>query len=263
MERYDPAHSLLAGLPELRPGDVGMHVLVAPTDTPGPRLHLRSDAAGDARSASPTRPCAGWWSSRMPATRGSPPSTRPSASCVARDVELPDKTAALSFCSRADFAESVDRCEHEVPVIEQAADLASHLTPADDGTRPPRPRREGHRRVHPRAAAQARRRDGDELAPRPRTARVRVHGTAAPAGALGGRPGRRSTRTVDGEPVAVDAQDFVVDCTTGSASPTTCCRSTSRRSPARSRQRGVEAHPPPALLRRPGPRRLPGDRGAR
>ena len=34
VERYDPAHSPLAGLPELRAGDVGMHVLVAPTDAP-------------------------------------------------------------------------------------------------------------------------------------------------------------------------------------------------------------------------------------
>ena len=35
-ETYDPAHGDLAGLPELRPGDLGMHVLVAPTDTPVP-----------------------------------------------------------------------------------------------------------------------------------------------------------------------------------------------------------------------------------
>lgn len=34
VETYDPAHSELAGLPELRPGDLGMHVLVAPTDYP-------------------------------------------------------------------------------------------------------------------------------------------------------------------------------------------------------------------------------------
>ena len=33
-ETYDPAHSELAGLPELRAGDLGMHVLVAPTETP-------------------------------------------------------------------------------------------------------------------------------------------------------------------------------------------------------------------------------------
>lgn len=35
-ERYDPAHRELAGVPEIQPGDVGMHVLVAPTDRPVP-----------------------------------------------------------------------------------------------------------------------------------------------------------------------------------------------------------------------------------
>ncbi|GAA4726449.1 GNAT family N-acetyltransferase [Nocardioides endophyticus] len=34
VETYDPAHSELSGLPEVRPGDLGMHVLVAPTDSP-------------------------------------------------------------------------------------------------------------------------------------------------------------------------------------------------------------------------------------
>lgn len=34
MERYDPAHRELVGLYEPRPGDVGMHFLVAPTDCP-------------------------------------------------------------------------------------------------------------------------------------------------------------------------------------------------------------------------------------
>ncbi|MCX4823272.1 acetyltransferase [Streptomyces sp. NBC_01142] len=34
MERYDPAHVELKGLYDARPGDVGMHFLVAPTDTP-------------------------------------------------------------------------------------------------------------------------------------------------------------------------------------------------------------------------------------
>lgn len=33
-ETYDPFHSELAGLPELRPGDLGMHVLVAPPEQP-------------------------------------------------------------------------------------------------------------------------------------------------------------------------------------------------------------------------------------
>jgi hypothetical protein len=40
-ETYDPFHSELAGLPELRPGDLGMHVLVAPTDTPVPGFSRR------------------------------------------------------------------------------------------------------------------------------------------------------------------------------------------------------------------------------
>ncbi|MGR8010436.1 GNAT family N-acetyltransferase [Streptomyces hypolithicus] len=34
MERYDPAHVELVGLYDPEPGDVGMHFLVAPTDTP-------------------------------------------------------------------------------------------------------------------------------------------------------------------------------------------------------------------------------------
>ncbi|NLU69094.1 GNAT family N-acetyltransferase [Streptomyces sp. HNM0574] len=34
MERYDPAHVELKGLYEAEPGDVGMHFLCAPTDTP-------------------------------------------------------------------------------------------------------------------------------------------------------------------------------------------------------------------------------------
>ncbi|MGK5741007.1 GNAT family N-acetyltransferase [Micromonospora sp. URMC 103] len=33
-ERYDPAHVELVGLHDARPGDVGMHFLCAPTDTP-------------------------------------------------------------------------------------------------------------------------------------------------------------------------------------------------------------------------------------
>src|SRR3546814_12016885 len=33
-ETYDPQHSELAGLPDLRAGNIGMHVLVAPTPAP-------------------------------------------------------------------------------------------------------------------------------------------------------------------------------------------------------------------------------------
>ena len=47
VERYDPFHvEELSPLPELEPGDVGMHLLVAPTESPGARLHRRRDAPG-------------------------------------------------------------------------------------------------------------------------------------------------------------------------------------------------------------------------
>ncbi len=36
VERYDPAHSELAGIYDVQDGDVGMHFLVAPTDDPIP-----------------------------------------------------------------------------------------------------------------------------------------------------------------------------------------------------------------------------------
>ena len=41
VETYDPHHSELAQFPELRPGDLGMHVLVAPTDAPVPGFTRR------------------------------------------------------------------------------------------------------------------------------------------------------------------------------------------------------------------------------
>jgi RimJ/RimL family protein N-acetyltransferase len=41
VQTYDPFDSELAGLPELRPGDLGMHLLVAPTDSPVPGFTRR------------------------------------------------------------------------------------------------------------------------------------------------------------------------------------------------------------------------------
>jgi hypothetical protein len=105
MERYDPARSPLAGLPELRPGDVGMHVLVAPTDTP---VHGFTSAVVrrvmEECFADPT-------ARRVvvePDARNDKIAVLNAAVgfVVAREVELPDKTAALSFCSRADFTAS-------------------------------------------------------------------------------------------------------------------------------------------------------------
>lgn len=105
MERYDPAHSPLSALPELRPGDVGMHVLVAPTDTP---VHGFTSAVMrrvmEECFADPTvrrvvvEPDA--LNHRIAVLNAAV------GFVVAREVELPDKTAALSFCRREDFTAS-------------------------------------------------------------------------------------------------------------------------------------------------------------
>ncbi|MFJ4032407.1 GNAT family N-acetyltransferase [Streptomyces griseoluteus] len=102
MESYDPAHRELAGLYEARPGDVGMHFLVAPTDTPvhgftrrvitAVMTHLFAD----------------------PSTRRVvvEPDVRNTAVHAlneavgfvpAREIEKPEKRALLSFCTRERF----------------------------------------------------------------------------------------------------------------------------------------------------------------
>ena len=103
MEHYDPAHSPLAGLPELRPGDVGMHVLVAPTDRP-----VRGFTAAVMRRV--MEQCFADPSVLRvvvePDVRNDKIATLNAAVgfVVSRTVDLADKTAALSFCSRADFS---------------------------------------------------------------------------------------------------------------------------------------------------------------
>ncbi|WP_101523236.1 GNAT family N-acetyltransferase [Nocardioides houyundeii] len=104
LERYDPRHHpQLAELPELEPGDVGMHLLVAPTDSPvpgftsvvmraavasiladAPRVVVEPDVRNDKIAA--LNAAAGFR--------------------VLRHVQLSDKVAALSVCDRADFAAS-------------------------------------------------------------------------------------------------------------------------------------------------------------
>ena len=106
MERYDPAHSPLAGLPELRPGDVGMHVLVAPTDRP-----VHGFTAAVLRRV--MEECFADPSVRRVVVEPDVRNERIAALnaavgfVVSRAVDLPDKTAALSFCSRADFSSAL------------------------------------------------------------------------------------------------------------------------------------------------------------
>lgn len=104
-ETYVPAHSLLAGTPELREGDLGMHVLVAPTDQPVPGFtrrvfravmeHCFADPAvrrvvvdPDVRNDK---------IKMLNAQAGFE---------VERAITLPAKTAALSFCTREAFLAS-------------------------------------------------------------------------------------------------------------------------------------------------------------
>ncbi|MGV9343960.1 GNAT family N-acetyltransferase [Streptomyces spiralis] len=102
MERYDPAHRELVGLYEPEPGDVGMHFLVAPTDTPvhgftraviiAVMRHLFEDPAvrrvvvePDVRNAAVHA---------LNEAVGFVPE---------REIQKPEKKALLSFCTRERF----------------------------------------------------------------------------------------------------------------------------------------------------------------
>ena len=105
VERYDPRHSPLAGLSEISDGDVGMHLLVAPTDHP---QHGFTRAVMRAVM----RFCFADPEVRRVVVE---PDARNSAIAVLnaaagfvklRHVELATKTAALSVATRASFARS-------------------------------------------------------------------------------------------------------------------------------------------------------------
>ena len=105
MERYRPAHSPLAGMPELRAGDVGMHLLVAPTETA-----VRGFTRAVMRRV--MQECFADPAVRRVVVEPDVRNDRIAALnaavgfVVARAVDLPGKTAALSFCSRDDFTAS-------------------------------------------------------------------------------------------------------------------------------------------------------------
>lgn len=103
MEKYDPAHRELVGLHEPRPGDVGMHFLVAPTDTPvhgftravitAVMVHLFEDPAVrrvvvepdvDNRAVHALNEAVGF--------------------APEREIRKPEKRALLSICTRERFA---------------------------------------------------------------------------------------------------------------------------------------------------------------
>jgi RimJ/RimL family protein N-acetyltransferase len=105
VERYDPRHGPLAGLPEVTSGDVGMHLLVAPTDDPQHgftravmRAVMRFCLADPAVRRVVVEP--------DERNRAIAALNAAAGFVVLRRVELPSKTAALSAATRESFAAS-------------------------------------------------------------------------------------------------------------------------------------------------------------
>ncbi|WP_435770312.1 GNAT family N-acetyltransferase [Nocardioides sp. SYSU DS0651] len=194
-ETYDPAHSPLAGLPELRAGDLGMHVLVAPpAGAPVRGLTTRIFTAVMEHCF------------RDPAVRRVvvEPDVRNAAIRAKNvaagfvelcEVPLAGKTAMLSVCRRADFAAAVE-ADHLAPDL--MARAQRHLLAKAIGEY-----------AHERLVAPERRADGRWQLDAGRssycfTARVHAleHWVVDP-GSIG--------RTVAGRPAEPDVQAFVAE----------------------------------------------------
>ncbi|MFC7406665.1 GNAT family N-acetyltransferase [Georgenia alba] len=194
VETYDPAHSPLAELPEVRAGDLGMHVLVAPPEGPAvPGLTSEVFRAVLARCfADPAvRRVVVEPDVRNAAVRRK----NVAAGFVElREVPLPEKTAMLSVCERADF-ERAAQTDHLTP--ERLERAQRHLAAKAIGEY-----------THERLLAPVPDGDGWLLeTPTSRytfTARRHLleHWVLDPASLR---------RTVAGEQVAVDAQDLVAE----------------------------------------------------
>ncbi|WP_278236505.1 GNAT family N-acetyltransferase [Isoptericola sp. AK164] len=137
VETYDPARVLLTAVHDAAPGDVGMHLLVAPAPAdPAARRRGLTDAVMSAvvRFCLADAADGGRGGARVvvePDVRNAPIASKNAAAGfrVLGEVEVTDgghtKTAALSVCTRADFAASplgagVDPAPH------LRADLADH-----------------------------------------------------------------------------------------------------------------------------------------
>lgn len=107
-ETYDPAHSELAGLPELRPGDLGMHVLVAPPEAPAaPRSGFTTAVFRAVMDFCFADPAVQRVVVEPDARNDKIVALNAAAGfVVARHVDLATKTAALSFCTREAYAAS-------------------------------------------------------------------------------------------------------------------------------------------------------------
>ncbi|MET8246251.1 GNAT family N-acetyltransferase [Streptomyces sp. NPDC005202] len=106
MEKYDPAHRELVGLYEPAPGDVGMHFLVAPTDTPvhgftravitAVMRHLFDDPATARVVVEPDV-----HNTAVHALN------KAVGFVPVREIQKPEKKALLSFCTREQFEKAV------------------------------------------------------------------------------------------------------------------------------------------------------------
>ncbi|MEU9853948.1 GNAT family N-acetyltransferase [Streptomyces sp. NPDC047974] len=106
MERYDPAHLELVGLYDALPGDVGMHFLVAPSDTP---VHgftrmvitevMRELFADPATARVVVEPDV--------ANKAVHALNEAVGFVPEREIQKPEKKALLSFCTRAQFESAV------------------------------------------------------------------------------------------------------------------------------------------------------------
>ncbi|WP_030241276.1 MULTISPECIES: GNAT family N-acetyltransferase [unclassified Streptomyces] len=102
MEKYDPAHRELVGLYEPQPGDIGMHFLTPPTDTPvrgftrsvitAVMAHLFEDPAVQRVVVEPD------------VDNKAVHALNEAVGFVPeREIQKPEKRALLSFCTRAQF----------------------------------------------------------------------------------------------------------------------------------------------------------------
>lgn len=111
VERYDPRLSPLGDLPEIREGDIGMHLLVAPTDQPQHgftravmRLVMMFCLADPAVRRVVVEPDV--------RNEGIADLNAAAGFVVLREVALPTKTAALSAATRESFAGSALESEY-------------------------------------------------------------------------------------------------------------------------------------------------------
>ena len=106
LQTYWPEHDPVGDCYQVQPGDFGLHLLVAPTDTRGRRASAPARCTASGPGPSPTRRATPGRRAR-PAQRQGDPADRRSGFVLGPEIELPDKRARLAFLERAVFEQSV------------------------------------------------------------------------------------------------------------------------------------------------------------